>query len=285
MNISRRTFVKGLGGLGIAAGTGFGYLRWGEPGWFETTETRIETGRSDPSRPTRILHLSDLHASDVVPLEMIARAVAMGVALNPDVVVLTGDFWTDRYWRISEYAAVLRPLAECAPAFAVAGNHDGGGWAQTADGWTTLDPFRELLKGAGIRLLFNEAVELATGGRTLTLLGVGDWWSADCMPHRTFARAAPRRPDLVRIVLNHNPDALNEFADYDWDLMCCGHTHGGQLRVPFTGQTPFAPVRDHRYVAGLNPWRGRRVFTTRGVGNLHGVRFNCRPEISLLLVS
>ncbi|MDR1191385.1 MAG: hypothetical protein LBK60_06960 [Verrucomicrobiales bacterium] len=63
--------------------------------------------------------------------------------------------------------------------------------------------------------------------------------------------------------------------------MVCGHTHGGQTRLPFIG-TPFAPVKDQRYVAGLNEWHGRRIYTSRGVGNLHGVRFNCRPEVTLL---
>lgn len=288
MKISRRTFMQGLGGLGglgAVAGGGYGYMRWGETDWFERTETRVVTGRLNPANPLRILHLSDLHASDVVPLAMIARAVAQGVAMAPDLVVLTGDFWTDRYWQINAYASVLRPLAECAPTYAVAGNHDGGSWAMLAGGWATLDPLRELLAGAGIQLLFNQAAELSVGVRSVTLLGVGDWWSADCRPHHTFRQAKPRGPDHVRLVLNHNPDALDDFADHDWDLMCCGHTHGGQLRVPFTGHTPFAPVQNHTYVAGLNPWRDRQVFTTRGVGNLHGLRFNCRPEISLLLVT
>ena len=89
----------------------------------------------------------------------------------------------------------------------------------------------------------------------------------------------------LRLVLNHNLDAKHDFADCDWVLMFCGHTHGGQLRIPLIGGAPFAPVRDHAFVAGLNPWRGRKIFITRGVGNLHGMRFNCHPEVSLLLVS
>jgi predicted MPP superfamily phosphohydrolase len=64
-------------------------------------------------------------------------------------------------------------------------------------------------------------------------------------------------------------------------LLLCGHTHGGQIRLPFVG-TPFAPVRDKRFVEGLHQWDGRWMYITRGVGNLHGVRFNCPPEVSLL---
>jgi uncharacterized protein len=285
MKMTRRKFVAGMGGVGALAGGGLGYMRFGESDWFEQTVTPCETGRTESKNPLRVLHLSDLHASDVVPLEMIARAVALGIEMKPDLVVMTGDFWTTKFHRINAYAEVLRSLSEVAPTFAVAGNHDGGRWAQLDGGWHTLDPLRELLDGAGIPLLWNESAALELGPRRITLLGVGDWWAGDCAPFRTFKSAGDRAANELRLVLNHNPDAKDDFADYDWDVMCCGHTHGGQLRIPLTGGTPFAPVRDHAYVAGLNPWRGRQIFTTRGVGNLHGMRFNCRPEISLLLMS
>ena len=65
--------------------------------------------------------------------------------------------------------------------------------------------------------------------------------------------------------------------------MLSGHTHGGQVIVPVYGPR-YAPVIDKNYVAGLKPWRDRRIHMTRGVGNLGGVRFRCRPEVSLLLV-
>ena len=63
--------------------------------------------------------------------------------------------------------------------------------------------------------------------------------------------------------------------------MLSGHTHGGQLRIPFVG-TPFAPVRDRRFVQGLHRWQDRWLHITKGIGNLRGMRLNCRPEISLL---
>jgi uncharacterized protein len=66
--------------------------------------------------------------------------------------------------------------------------------------------------------------------------------------------------------------------------MVCGHTHGGQIRLPLLG-TPFAPVIDMRYVEGLHPWNDRQIYITRGVGNLHGLRFNCPPQVSLLEVT
>ena len=67
--------------------------------------------------------------------------------------------------------------------------------------------------------------------------------------------------------------------------MLCGHTHGGQLKIPFINLTPFAPVRDQSIVEGLHDWKQRQIYITRGVGNIWGVRLNCRPEVSLLELS
>jgi hypothetical protein len=61
----------------------------------------------------------------------------------------------------------------------------------------------------------------------------------------------------------------------------CGHTHGGQIVLPLIG-APWAPVRDKRFIAGLYSWENRWIHITRGVGNVHGGRFNCPPEVSLL---
>lgn len=262
-------------------------MRWWEPDWFELTQRRIRLGTSGEAPSIRVLHLSDLHASDPVPLPMIRRAVEMGLRERPDLVLLTGDFWTERYDRSGDLADLLRLLPAQAPTYAVVGNHDGGNWAGRAGGYASLEPVVRMLEGANIALLWNDAVAVDVAGRRVELVGVGDLWAGDCHPAPAFRRLGARREAdrVLRLVLNHNPDAKERFAGEDWDLMLCGHTHGGQLRVPFIGATPFAPVRDHRYVAGLNPWRDRQIFTTRGVGNLHGVRFNCRPEVSLLEIS
>ena len=86
----------------------------------------------------------------------------------------------------------------------------------------------------------------------------------------------------VDAILVGDPDCKEDLSGYEWDLMLCGHTHGGQLIVPILGQRPFAPVRDKRFVEGLHKWESRQIHITRGVGNLHGMRFNCRPEVSIL---
>jgi hypothetical protein len=65
--------------------------------------------------------------------------------------------------------------------------------------------------------------------------------------------------------------------------MLCGHTHGGQVRLPLIGAL-YVPVDDRRYIEGLRPYRDRQIYVTRGVGNLLGIRFNCRPWVSVIEV-
>ena len=87
--------------------------------------------------------------------------------------------------------------------------------------------------------------------------------------------------DDPAILLAHNPDTKDVLADRPWDLMLSGHTHGGQVVLPIVGER-FVPMRDKRFIAGLKQWNGRQVYVTRGVGNIDGVRVNCRPEVAIL---
>jgi predicted MPP superfamily phosphohydrolase len=280
---TRRNFLLGgSAALGAAAG-GAGYMRWFEPGWLEVTRTRIPLpSRAAGPRPLRVLHLSDLHAHRAwVPLTAIAQAVAAGVALRPDAICLTGDFVTARYDDFPDYIRVLQPLTRAAPTFACLGNHDGGGWSRdSARGYAQTTAVQEFLAAAGVRLLHNTAAEISVAGRRVQFIGVGDWWARETKPERAFAEAAPRG-EAVRLLLNHNPDAKIVLRAHDWDVMLSGHTHGGQIGLPWVAAR-IAPVQDKRFIAGLYMWEGRHIFITRGVGNLHGVRLFCRPEVSLL---
>jgi predicted MPP superfamily phosphohydrolase len=276
---TRRNFLRGTFGALAASAGGGAYVRWGEPQWLEVDRVPVRLS-SDGGPRLRVLHLSDLHLSPVVSLAFIARAVSLGLAQRPDVIALTGDFFTNRLRDAARYAEVLARLPAAAPTFACLGNHDGGLWTRRAGGNGTTDEALELLRAARIPCLVNESRTLTVQGRSVQIVGVGDLWSGMCRPAAAFAQT-PARDDTWRLVLNHNPDAKDLLRGHDWDLVLCGHTHGGQVRLPFFG-TPFAPVADKRYVAGLHRWRDRWLYVTHGVGNLHGIRFNCRPQVSVL---
>lgn len=133
------------------------------------------------------------------------------------------------------------------------------------------------LEDAGIRVLHNRADVIEIGDRKIQIVGLGDLWAEEADPAEAFRGCR----NFPTVVLAHNPDTKDLIAGYPWQLMLSGHTHGGQVVLPLIGPC-FAPVRDRRFIAGLYEWQGRRLFITRGVGNIYGFRFSCRPEVSIL---
>jgi len=111
-------------------------------------------------------------------------------------------------------------------------------------------------------------------------VGGGDLWE-DHIPLDELLRSIPG--DECRIVLAHNPDSADTPYTARVDLMLCGHTHGGQVVIPFYGP-PVLPVANHAYSSGLvtSP-RGTLVFISKGIGwAVYPARFNCFPEIAVL---
>jgi uncharacterized protein len=141
---------------------------------------------------------------------------------------------------------------------------------------------RAVLAAAGIQCLHNQSVDLTLRSRRLQLIGIGDLWSNECRPQTAFAQLHSARH--TRVILSHNPDSKSALLPHDWDLLLSGHTHGGQIGIPFLARR-FAPVQDKRFINGLHRWENRWLHVSKGVGCLFGVRFNCRPEISLLTLA
>lgn len=274
--ISRRAFVASLA-LGGVAWTG--YARCLEPTWLDVGRHEVKT--NIPGPPLKVLHLSDFHASWCVGLDYIQEAIECGLRLQPDLICVTGDFITTTYDDFEAYRRVLSRLPETAPAFACLGNHDGGAWSRCNHGYNDSQRVQTLVRQSGLELLLNQSKILEVRGRKIALIGLGDCYALEADPRQAFRRPIP--PGVVRIVLSHNPDTKVMLAPYPWDLMLSGHTHGGQLLLPLIG-APFAPVEDKRFIAGLYRWSGRWLHITKGVGNVYGLRFNCRPEVSLLTI-
>jgi len=274
---SRRRFLQTIaaGGLGTAA-----YMHWCEPGWLQVGRHTVPIDPALP--PVRILHMSDLHASPVVSLGQINDAIELGLTLKPDLICLTGDFITRKYDYFDELAQSLKRLSEFAPSFACLGNHDGGRWSRRW-GYADTTKVEGMLSKAGVTLLRNRSVTLIANGRPLRMVGVGDIWAFDLDGAKAFKDIA-KAPGETVVLLSHNPDSKTHVRDYPWDLMLSGHTHGGQLWIPLIG-APFAPIRDKRFVKGLRRWGDRWIHVTKGVGNLHGLRLNCPPEISLVTLA
>jgi len=275
--VTRRKLIYSF--LGTAA-IALPYPTLVEPRWLDYTEKSVRLPRARFERPLRVLHLADLHASVFVTLPMIRHAINRGLAGRPDLIVVTGDFITmQRDFDPEGYVRELKRLSDAAPTYGVLGNHDGGLWSRHHYGLPNHQIVERILEDGGIELLHNRAVRREFDGQRIAIAGVGDLWADEVDWRRAFQTVDLTTPTIF---LAHNPDTKDVVRAH-WDLMLSGHTHGGQVLVPFRG-AHYAPVKDKRYISGLKPWGSRQIHVTRGVGNVGGVRMGCRPEASLLVL-
>jgi predicted MPP superfamily phosphohydrolase len=228
-----------------------------------------------------IAQLSDFHYDGHFSVVSIRRAVEVVNHLHPHLVVLTGDFVTVPYG--SQYlhnakqgASAAEPCAQLlgqlhAPfgRVAVLGNHDVGS-----------DPARviEALQFQGIPVLRNRSMPLEQAGARLWLCGVDDVIEGRPNLDVTVKGIPPNEPVVL---LLHEPDAADHVAKYPVDLQLSGHSHGGQVRLPFVG-APFLPDLARKYPWGLRRIGRLTLYTNIGLGTIRvPVRFHCPPEITL----
>lgn len=216
--------------------------------------------------------LSDFHVDRDEDLERLILAVRATNQQKPDLVFLTGDYFTGprtarRY--LDGFRRALRDLAPRVGVFAIAGNHDH---------WASFESIAEALKLAGARVLSNESHRLHLRGETLVVVGIDDLWSRRAEPSRAFAKV---RADECTVVLAHNPDTALYARHLHPGVMLSGHTHGGVVRLPLYG-SPLNLLRiGKEYYAGLNRYRDFYIYTNRGLGTYWlRIRINCRPELS-----
>ncbi len=264
--------------LAAAAAAVYIDMRYIEPNWVGVGRHRVPI-LPKGSSPIRIVQLADFHASGEVPLDFIEHAVEMALKEKPDLVCLTGDFITHSWGEWDAYSRILERLSIVAPTFATTGNHDGSNWMVQYGGYSRPTKVIEMLEKGNIHVLTNERHEVSLAGKArFELIGLGDLWASDFQPRGLLEHD---KDHLPRVLMSHNPDTKDYIEHDDWDLMLSGHTHGGQLTLPW-GSTPFAPVIDKRFVRGLHQWKNHWLHITKGVGSLRKMRLNCFPEISVV---
>jgi predicted MPP superfamily phosphohydrolase len=215
-----------------------------------------------------VAFLADLHHGPYLSVSRLRDVVDRTNALEPDLVLLGGDYVSKEVKYIEPGIAELARLRARLGRFAVLGNHDH---------WKSASRTRAALDAAGIERLDNAGVWVERGGAPLRIGGVGDLWTDRQRLDRALGDATDR--DAV-LLLSHNPDYVEEIADPRVQLVLSGHTHGGQVVVPGYAVS-WAPTRfGTKYLRGLcqGPWA--QVFVTTGVGTSGPpVRLFCPPEI------
>ena len=227
-----------------------------------------------PFADYRIAFLTDLHCSAVVPRTFLARAVSTALELQPDLVLLGGDYVSHSGRYAAGLVDVLRPLAAPDGVFAVLGNHDH---------YVSARLVREVLAAAGVQELWNTSVLIRRGAAALAVGGVGDLrFDAIDFSAATAGLAA----GVPRIVVSHDPDVFAYWPpEIRLDLMLSGHTHGGQAHLPLLGP-PYVPSQfGFRYLAGQLREGSRQLYVSRGVGAITApIRWRCPPEVTLVVL-
>jgi predicted MPP superfamily phosphohydrolase len=251
-------------GVGTMTGAGaYGFLY--ERHHVEVTRTTLAvSGLADALTGLRIGFLSDLHRSETVPHELIARAARLLVEEHPDLIVLGGDYvtWGDRQF-VEAAADALAGLHAPSGVFAVLGNHDDDHDMPAA------------LAARGVTVLRDARTQIRVRNEPLDLIGIR-YWTRKVEEIARLMRGASANA----VLLAHTPMRLLEAASLAVPLMLSGHTHGGQIVLPGLGATA---ARRFPVVSGRAQRENTAIFVTRGVGTVYlPVRLNCPPEVAIL---
>jgi uncharacterized protein len=278
--LSRRDFLKLLkvAGLNVMLlAFGGGYMSRIEPGWLEVTQVRLALPRLPGSfSGFRLVQISDIHMGGWMNIERLTHLLDIVMGLSPNLVAITGDFvlgHNDVQTSIAEMGEMelaLKVLTTHFPTLAVLGNHDY---------WLDAPAVLAMLERSGVQTLVNSAHKVQMGDEFILIGGMDDVREGDGRINQLLAKLPA---EGCAILMAHEPDfAVKSAATGRFDLQISGHSHGGQVNLPFIGP-PILPYMAHRYPAGLYQVGKMFQYTNRGVGMTPPyIRFNCRPEITV----
>ena len=218
----------------------------------------------------RILHLADLHIDGMEGLtEVVAKIVS---ECEVDLCVMTGDYRFETHGSCAAvYPRMQKIHSEIRTEFgvlAILGNHDAAEMALEFEKY-------------GIRMLVNEAVELRRQGQSLWMVGVDDPHKYECDDLHLALKEVPL--NAFKILLAHTPEMFKEASCSGIDLYLCGHTHAGQIALPFVGALIQNADCPRGFVQGRWHYREMQGYTSAGVGcSMLPVRYNCPPEIVIV---
>lgn len=249
-----------------------------EPGSLTVVREQIEIPFSRPGA-LRVAVLADLHVgSPHNGIDNLRRVVALTNAEQPDVICILGDLVIQgvkggHFVAPEDTAVELKKLRATHGVFAVLGNHDV---------WLDDRRVTNALARSGIAVLEDTAQKLETAAGPVWLMGIGDFMTGRAHVHTGLQHI---NDDAPVIAMTHNPDVF-PYVPARVALTLAGHTHGGQVKLPFDWRPIVPSIYGQRYAAGSVNEGGRRMYVSTGVGtSIIPVRFRVPPSIAILTVS
>lgn len=218
----------------------------------------------------RIAHVSDLHSTEIGKGNQ--KLISMLRDAKPDIIAITGDLMDCRDTDPSIAIAFCEEAAKIAPTYYVTGNHE----ARLEE--NLYNRLLDGLRSAGVTILEDEEQILTRNGESISVAG-HKWGETDAIDNISDF-------DGYTILLSHHPEAFDDYVAGAYDLVLCGHVHGGQFRLPFVGGL-YAPGQGlfPKYDSGLYSKGNTDMIVSRGIGNSgFPLRFNNPPEVILVIL-
>ncbi|MEK7508686.1 MAG: metallophosphoesterase [Patescibacteria group bacterium] len=286
--IKKYTGQKFLGvilpGLLILSALGVIESAYIEPYWLKIRSTDIQVDKL--REPIKIALFSDTHLRATKNAGWLKKIASKLRAEKPDLILMAGDFlYFDDFEKFGDKLNELGALTKIAPTFAVLGNHDYGIGNRELT-FLYNDQHQNIekkLDDLGITVLRDENVKIKIKNEELWLVGFDEAWFLGNRPEKALAGL---NDNLLKIGLSHHPDIAFDPRAKILDLVLSGHTHGGQIRLPWLGalgdaDTPLLKKDYGRYLPDHQP----KIFNTIGVGESGPhLRFFNPPEIAILKI-
>lgn len=245
-----------------------------EPHALAVAETDIDLSDGEERGSVRVVFLSDIHVGPYKHENWVNRVVDEVNGIEADMVLIAGDFVSNNTKEVEK----LAPIAGIRhKTWAILGNHD-------FEKGNDVDTIAETLQGWGVNMIRNASVPVEADGYRFNLVGVDDlWYTAD-----TETALNEADPDLMTLMLVHNPDFILDERAHEADLVLAGHTHGGQIRIPGWGPLPPLPTKlGAAYDRGLFGFGNHNLlFITQGVGETGPrARLFAPPTIDILNIT
>jgi uncharacterized protein len=271
--LTRRQFLRGLVTTPLVAlSTVSAYATLIEPYRYWVSETEIFIkDLPDRFEGFRITQLTDIHHSRILAIDEVRRVVSVAQQTKPDLFVLTGDYTTTYRRYIEPCAEALSPLSAPEGVWAVLGNHDH---------YTDPELTTRALERHHITVLNNQNTVLQKGPDAIQLSGIDDWSWNGANFKKAFEGLKHNRPTIL---LSHQPGVLEFDQTQEMALILSGHTHGGQIKLPWLGPIARFATKDLTYAQGLFRYGDVQLYVSSGTGVIGlPVRLGVRPEISVL---
>jgi len=272
-----KKFLRAIPFLLIISVIIYMYARFIEPNMLKFHYENISSTLIESSSDgIKILQFSDLHISDYFNIEDLEEVVDKINDENPDIVIFTGDL-IDHYnnyiykGEISQVWEALGHINAPLGKYAVYGNHDYGGGAEKV--------YSKIMENSGFVTLVNDSVKLDE--YKLNIVGLDDSIFGD-IDYEKLGTCI--QDDYFNIVISHEPDVIDSLLEYNIDMFLSGHSHGGQVNIPFFSSS-MLPSLGEKYVKGLYKFENSRntiLYVNIGIGTSHiPFRFMAAPELSV----